>query len=119
MEVLLALPDPRDWMKQAFDTALAADYLDADDAGAALVSATVIKAALQHEPLRERQSEQWTAWQASIARLDMSTLKAPGAKACRRILADNSELRELWSENAKLFQIWQNNVTEVALALER
>jgi hypothetical protein len=119
MDGLLALADPRAAMKQAFGATVSADYLDSDIGGAALVSAAVIKAAMLGEPLLDRQSEKWTAWQARIARLDMSALKAPGAKACRRILADNSELRELWSENAKLFQIWKANVEAIAQTLER
>jgi len=116
---LQRLPDPRDRMRQACEAATGASYLEVDEGGAVLVSAAIIKAAILKEPLTPRQTAEWTLWQEKIGRLDRSALKVPAVRACRRVLADGSELRELWLENANMFQQWKGNVDAIIFALER
>lgn len=49
---------------------------------------------------------------------DASPLKSLAAAAVRRVLADASELRELWAENAEEYPKWRSNVESLAARLD-
>lgn len=116
-EQLIPQRDPRGLMREAFDAALAADYVDYEMGHAVLVSAAAIRAAKTGQPLEEDENEEWTEWRDGLSGLDFSALTNLAAQACRRVCADESELCELWAENEALFPEWKAGVTGLADAL--
>ena len=105
-EQLIPQPDPRDAMREAFEAALSADYVDYDMGHAVLVSAAAIRSAQSGQALEKDEEEEWSQWREGLAGLDFSRLQPLAAKACLRVCADQSELAELWSENEALFPEW-------------
>lgn len=116
-EQLISLQDPRTLMREVFEAALSADYVDYEAGHAVLVSAAAIKAAQSGEPLQEDEEEEWADWRTSLADLDFSQLKPLAAKACLRVCAEQSELCELWAENGELFPEWKAGIHSLAAAI--
>ncbi|HET6552429.1 MAG TPA: DUF4259 domain-containing protein [Dyella sp.] len=116
-EKLIPPADPRGVMRKAFETALDADYLEYDAAQAVLASAAVIVSAKGGEPLDDDETEARIAWRERLAKLDFSALADLGSKACLRVCAKSSELRELWEEDEDLFTAWTRNVESLAQSL--
>ena len=115
MEVeLVSQQDPRNVMRETFESALSADYVDYESGHAVLVSAAAIRAAHSGEPLEEDEQSDWTEWRKGLAHLDFSQLKQIAARACLRVCADGSELCELWSEDEELFPQWKSGVESLA-----
>ena len=113
-EQLIPQRDPRAVMKEAFEAALAAEYVDYDMGHAVLVSAAAIRAALSGRELEEDEQEEWTQWREGLSTLDFSPLRPMAAQACLRVCAEESELCELWSENEELFPEWKAGVASLA-----
>ncbi|MBX3695844.1 MAG: DUF4259 domain-containing protein [Steroidobacteraceae bacterium] len=118
-EQLIPHQDPRTVMLEAFEAALAADYVDYEMGHAVLVSAAAIRAAQSGRELEADEQEEWTAWRAGLSDLDFSRLRPLAAKACLRVCADQSELYELWVENEELFPQWKAGVTSLATSIEQ
>ena len=116
-EQLIPQADPRVVMREAFEAAMSADYVDYEMGHAVLVSAAAIRAALFGEALEEDEQEEWTEWRNGLSSLDFSQLKPLAAQACLRVCADQSELCELWSENEDLFPDWKAGVTSLATSV--
>lgn len=113
-EKLIPPADPRAVMRKAFQAALAASYLDYDAGQAVLASAAVIVAAKNGQPLDDDETAARIAWREKLAGLDFSSLVDIGSKACLRVCAKSSELRELWEEDADLLTRWIGNVQSLA-----
>lgn len=118
-ERLIPPADPRLVMRKAFETALAADYLEYDGGQAVLASAAVIISVQSGEPLDDDETEARIAWRARLAELDFSSLIDLASKACRRVCGDSSELRELWEEDEDLLAAWIRNVESLTVSLKR
>lgn len=116
-EQLIPQSDPRTVMRQAFEAALAADYVDYETCHAVLVSASAMRAAQTGQPLEEDEQEDWADWRAGLADLDFSQLRPMAAQACLRICGEQSELCELWSENEELFPEWKSGVESLAASV--
>lgn len=104
-------------MREAFQAALSADYIDYEMGCAVLVSAAAIRAAQSGQALEEDEQEEWTEWREGLSSLDFSQLKPLAAQACLRVCADQSELCELWAENEELFPEWKAGVTSLAASM--
>ncbi|ULU24606.1 DUF4259 domain-containing protein [Dyella terrae] len=117
-EQLIPQADPRVVMRKAFETALAADYLEYDAGQAVLASAAVIVAAKGGQPLDDDETEARIAWRERLAKLDFSSLVELGSKACLRVCGESSELRELWEDDEGLFTAWIRNVESLAEGLK-
>ena len=117
-EQLIPQADPRGVMRKAFEVALAADYVDYDAGQAVLASAAVILSAKTGQPLDSDETEARITWRERLSKLDFSELAELGSKACLRVCADSSELRELWEEDADLFAAWIGNIESLAKALK-
>ena len=117
-EQLIPQADPRGVMRKAFEAALAADYVDYDAGQAVLASAAVILSAKTGQPLDSDETEARITWRERLSKLDFSELAELGSKACLRVCADSSELRELWEEDADLFAAWIGNIESLAKALK-
>jgi len=116
-EQLIPQQDPRNAMREAFESVMSADYVDYDMGHAVLVSSAAIRATQSGQELEEDEQEEWTEWREGLSDLDFSQLKPLAAKACLRVCADQSELYELWSENEELFPEWKAGVTSLASSL--
>ncbi len=119
MTEMLQRSDPRNDIRQGFAVVNRAEYVEVTDGEAALVFAAIVKAVLFKEPLEPSQDAEWTAWLQRIAGLEMTDLVAPAIRACRRVLADGSELAELWTDNEEMYPVWKGNVEAIIRGLER
>lgn len=103
--------DPLAAMRQAFESAREADYLDYDGACAALVGAAIVDAAGRRASLGEVGDEDGLdAWIGSLDRKRVVALSGFAADALAKVLSDASELRELWSENETDFPAWKGGI---------
>lgn len=116
-EELLPALDPHRVMKAAFESAVAADYLEYDAAQAVLVCAAVMRALVCGLALQNGEPEDWTTWRAANAQLSLSDLSALASQACRRVASEGSELNELWSENEELYPQWKSGIESLAAAV--
>ncbi|GAB2524355.1 hypothetical protein GCM10027188_29180 [Lysobacter humi (ex Lee et al. 2017)] len=116
-EQLLAAEDPLRLMRDSFEGALAADYVDYEMGHAVLVSATALRALQKGEPLEDEEQEEWAAWRQAYAGLDTAGLKGQAAQACLKVAAAQSELNELWAENEEFYPEWKAGVESLASAV--
>jgi hypothetical protein len=103
-------------MEAALRTALAAEYLDYDEAQAALVSAAVIDAACRGVEL-DGAGEDSATWLAGLDAAHATPLRGAAAGACRRLLGPGSELCELWSDNEEDYPAWRAQIEALASRL--
>ncbi|MEZ0612113.1 DUF4259 domain-containing protein [Fibrella sp. WM1] len=108
--------NPKKLIKNAFENAVKADYLEADEGNAVIVAAAYVDRQLngtmfskvnQDEPLAvdtfpERHSN-----------VDFSDLKEKAVKALNRVLDDDSELNELWAENESEYPAWRQSIEDL------
>jgi hypothetical protein len=122
LDELREMADPRPFMREAFNTVLAADYVDYDAGHAALVSAAIIALATKARPLPGIENvgdDEETAanWLDGLSQLDFSLLMAPASEACLKVADGPSELKELWTEDESDGSVWQDQGRELAKAL--
>lgn len=113
--------NPERMLRQAFDTAIGADYLESDEGSAVLVAAayvdrqlngTKFSSADQEEPLSvdtfpDRNPKQ-----------DFSNLSEIAVQALGKVLEDDSELNELWAENEDDYPAWREGVDQLIHRLD-
>ncbi|HET6431113.1 DUF4259 domain-containing protein [Dyella sp.] len=116
-EQLVPATDPRRVMREAFEAALAAEYVDYEAGHAVLVSAAAMQALFRGAPLHDDEPDAWAAWRRANARLDVSNLGPLAGKACLKVAGPASELHELWAENEALFPAWRAGVETLASAV--
>ena len=93
------------------------EYVEAPDACQAIVAAEAVAAALGRPTAAAQQEESLGAWVKRIRPDVDATLVAEARDALSRILAANSELRELW-EDSDDFAEWRASVAELRQQLE-
>ena len=97
---------------------LAADgYLDSPDATDALAAVEVVAAALGRPTAEAENEPELLEWIARIKPSPDARLVSDSQKAIDRILAPESELRELW-EDTEDFSDWQAEVTGLRSRLQ-
>lgn len=98
---------------EVFDNVLTStEYVEAPDATVAIVAAEIVAAA-QGRPTPAAQREDGLAeWLARIRPTIDAALATQARDALARILAEHSELRELW-EDTDDFHEWQASVIEL------
>lgn len=105
-------------IREAIDNVLTStEYVEAPDACMAIVAAEVVAAALGRPTLAAQQEEELTRWLSRIRPRIDTGLAAQARDALARILAPNSELRELWEETDDLSD-WQASVLELDRQLQ-
>ena len=103
---------------EVFDNVLTStEYVEAPDACQAIVAAEIIAAALGRPTLAAQGEEDLTRWLARIRPTIDADVAARARDALARILASNSELRELWEETDD-FSEWQASVAELAQQIQ-
>ncbi len=85
------------------------DYLEAPDASQAIAAAEVVAAALGRTTQAAQEEEGLADWLARTRPSVPTDLVPLAVRALDRILAPNSELRELWEESEE-FADWQSEV---------
>ena len=103
---------------EVFDNVLTStEYVEAPDATVAIVAAEIVAAALGRPTPAAQQEEGLADWLARIRPTIDADLATQARTALNRILADHSELRELWEETDDLHD-WQAVVTELRSHLD-
>lgn len=105
-------------VREVLDNVLTStEYVEAPDATLAIVAAEIVAAARGRPTLAAQQEEGLADWLARIRPTVSIDLAAQARDALNRILADNSELRELWEETDDVHD-WQAVVTELRSHLD-
>ena len=103
-------------IREVLDNVLTStEYVEAPDAALAIVAAE-IAAALGRATLAAQQEVGLADWLARIRPTIDDDLRQQAVNALRRILAEHSELRELWEETED-FQDWQGTVKDLGQQL--
>ena len=93
------------------------EYVEAPDASQAIAAAEIVAAALGRPTLAAQREEELSSWIARIRPTIDTELVGQARDALTRILAPNSELRELWEETEE-FSEWQSAVSELGQQLQ-
>lgn len=95
------------------DRALSDGYLESPDACAALAAIEVIARLQGNWGDRNAYSESMDAWVEKTGLVPSKALAEKAHKVIERILADDSELKELWQESEE-FDAWKASVKDLA-----
>jgi Domain of unknown function (DUF4259) len=105
-------------VREVLDNVLTStEYVEAPDATLAIVAAEIVAAARGRPTLAAQQEEGLADWIARLRPTIDAHLTTQAREALTRILADNSELRELWEETDDIHD-WRAVVTELRSHLE-
>jgi hypothetical protein len=110
VEILQDTDDPIEVFTSSFETAIAADYLDYDDAHAATVSAAYMDAILNGTTYESENQEALHSFKEEKKNLPVQPLKSLAVKALQKVISDQSELHQLWQENEELYPQWKQNI---------
>jgi hypothetical protein len=105
--------DPLGVMNAAFVSASGAKYLEYEPGHRVLVSAAGLGAVLNGTHYGSDLAE-LDDWVQRNRGLNLASLKVPAVTAVRRVLAEGSELKELWAENEKDYPTWRAGVEALA-----
>jgi len=102
----------------SFSAAISAEYVDYELGHQVTVSAAYMDNLLNGTQFRNDNHEQDDITNVNrfgelCPGLDVSDLKTDAIAALQKVLADRSELNELWSDNKTLHQKWRQNVLDV------
>lgn len=104
-------------IREVLDNVLTStEYVEAPDAALAIVAAEIAAAARGRATLAAQQEAGLADWLARIRPTIDDDLRQQAVNALRRILAEHSELRELWEETED-FQDWQATVKDLGQQL--
>lgn len=93
------------------------DYLDGDDASAALAACDTIARLRGHAGVSNSHTETVDNWVAAHPGLKTDSLLKLAHKVINRIVADDSELLELWQESDS-FDEWQASIEALRARLK-
>ncbi|HVF97656.1 MAG TPA: DUF4259 domain-containing protein [Flavisolibacter sp.] len=110
IEIIQDADEPTEVFQTSFETALQAEYLEYDDAHAVTVSAAYIDAVLNGTSYESEDDEAITSFAKANKKLPLAPLKAAAVQALQKVIAENSELNELWKENEELYPQWKQNI---------
>lgn len=99
-------------MEKYFDRAIGTDYVEYDEGQYALVAAAVIDSALNGTEYR-CDDDEYHEWTKSLDGKKFVSLLEKAAAAVEAVVADQSELRELWTENEEQFDTWLSDKTDI------
>lgn len=105
-------------IREALDNVLTStEYVEAPDATLAIVAAEIVAAARGRPTLAAQQEEGLADWLAHVRPAIDADLVRQARDALARILAENSELRELWEETDEA-PAWRAVMDELATQLQ-
>jgi hypothetical protein len=92
------------------------DYLDFDSAVEAVAAVEVLARALGRGTQTDASTDEVDAWLKSVAAVPSPDLLSKARDALARILAQDSELRELWAESDE-FEDWESSIMALQSAV--
>jgi Domain of unknown function (DUF4259) len=116
LEDVVSSKAPLNYMREAFDAALELKYLEYAEAQSVIVSAAIMDSLLNGTD-HGGDEESLDTWLKRNAKLDVSSLKPLAVAALARVLADGSELRELWEENVDEYPKWRGGLESISKRL--
>jgi len=114
--------NPKAVLKNAFDKALEADYLESDEGSAVIVAATYLDRQLNGTKFSAEDRDEPLEVDTFPDRhpeINLSDLREKAVIALSKVLNENSELHELWRENEEDYPAWKNNVEALILRLKK
>jgi uncharacterized protein DUF4259 len=108
--------DPLRVMNDAFSSASGAKYLEYEPGHRVLVSAAILDACLNGTRYGSDLAD-LDDWVQRNRGLNLASFSVPAVTAVRRVLAEGSELKELWVENEKDYPTWRACVESLAARL--
>ena len=105
----------------AFESAIDSDYLEYEEGSAALVSAAYVDRQVngtkftspdQVEPLSV------DTFPERYPKLEFSHLRKKAVQALKKLLTDDSELKQLWEENEELYPLWRQGIIQLIERLQ-
>jgi hypothetical protein len=118
IEIIQEADDPEEIFRTSFETALAADYLEYDDAHAVTVSAAYMDIVLNDTAYECENQEAISSFKTSHKGLDVRNLKGMAVQSLTKVISDQSELNELWTGNEELYPAWQQNIQALISRLQ-
>ncbi|MCD0489088.1 DUF4259 domain-containing protein [Pedobacter sp. MC2016-14] len=106
--------NPKEIIIEALDNAADAAYLEADEANAAIVSAAYIDNSIngtKYTTLEMSEPYEVDSFSTRFPDLDLSDLKSKAVAALKVVIAEGSELKELWEESQE--PAWLNGIEEM------
>jgi hypothetical protein len=110
---LLEHSNPNGYLKQVFDQAKKAGYLDATGGSQLVAAAALVAAAKNKNSISV--PDKTTSWIAANAAM-LQPLAPTALEAIARVRGENSELRELWQESDQ-FSSWNADLDRISAAL--
>lgn len=106
--------NPKDIIIEALSRAVEAEYLEADEANAAIVSAAYIDSAVngtKYTTPKMSEPYEVDTFPTRFPELDLSDVKSKAIAALEKVIGEGSELKELWEESEE--PAWQNGIEEM------
>lgn len=113
--------NPKKVIRQAFETAIKAEYLESDEGSAVIVGATYVDRKVNGTKFTEAGHDEPLDVDTFPDRnpdVDLSDLRKPAIEALQKVLSDTSELNELWSENDEDYPAWKQGVEQLLKRLK-
>lgn len=108
--------EPATVLREALQTALEAEYLESDEGNAVIVAATYIDRQLngtRFTPAGRTEPLDVDTFLERHPAVNLAPLRETAVAALRRVLADDSELNELWMENETDYPAWRQGVEQL------
>jgi hypothetical protein len=106
---------PKETIATAFRAAIAADYLERDEANAVIVAATYVDRCVNGTTFSARDDADPLDVDTFPERRpdqDLSGLRELAVHALHQVTGDHSELKELWAETDE-FEAWQGGIEQL------
>lgn len=106
--------NPKEIIIEALDNAAGVAYLEADEANATIVSAAYIDNSIngtKYTTLEMSEPYEVDNFSTRFPDLDLSDLKSKAVAALKVVIAEGSELKELWEESQE--PAWLNGIEEM------
>ncbi len=106
--------NPKKIITEALDHAVESDYLETDEANAAIVSAAYIDSAVngtKYTTPEMGEPYEVDTFPTRFPDLDLSDLKSKAVAALEKVIGEGSELKELWEEGGE--SEWQQGIEEM------
>jgi len=113
--------DPKQVIRRAFETASQAEYLESDEGCAVIVGATYVDGQIngtKFSPAGDHEPFDVDTFTKRNPGVDLSDLRTLAVEALNKVLADNSELNELWAENDEDYPVWKQGVEQLLQRLK-
>jgi hypothetical protein len=107
---------PATVLREALQTAVQADYLESNEGNAVIVAAAYLDRQLhgtRFTPAGRPKPLEVDTFAERHPTVDLAPLRETAVAALRRVLADDSELNELWAENETDYPAWRQGVEQL------